>query len=44
MASCTASETATGSSTATIGTNRDEFVDVRKMAIVDWLDRPAAAE
>jgi nitrate reductase alpha subunit len=28
----------------TIGTNRDEFVVVRKMAIVDWLDRPAAAE
>ena len=28
----------------TIGTNRDEFVVVRKMATVDWLDRPAAAE
>ncbi|HEX2885673.1 nitrate reductase subunit alpha [Vineibacter terrae] len=33
----------------TIGTNRDEFVIVRKMANVDWLDgpltsRPAAAE
>jgi nitrate reductase / nitrite oxidoreductase, alpha subunit len=27
----------------TIGTNRDEFVVVRKMANVDWLDRPAAA-
>ena len=26
----------------TIGTNRDEFVAVRKMAKVDWLDRPAA--
>jgi nitrate reductase alpha subunit len=26
----------------TIGTNRDEFVIVRKMARVDWLDRPAA--
>src|SRR5262249_797845 len=26
----------------TIGTNRDEFVIVRKMAKVDWLDRPAA--
>jgi nitrate reductase alpha subunit len=25
----------------TIGTNRDEFVIVRKMANVDWLDRPA---
>ena len=24
----------------TIGTNRDEFVIVRKMAKVDWLDRP----
>ncbi len=28
----------------TIGTNRDEFVVVRKMANVDWLDKPAAAE
>ncbi len=28
----------------TIGTNRDEFVVVRKMATVDWLDKPAAAE
>jgi nitrate reductase alpha subunit len=28
----------------TIGTNRDEFVIVRKMATVDWLDEPAAAE
>ena len=26
----------------TIGTNRDEFVIVRKMANVDWLDKPAA--
>jgi nitrate reductase alpha subunit len=26
----------------TIGTNRDEFVIVRKMAKVDWLDEPAA--
>jgi nitrate reductase alpha subunit len=26
----------------TIGTNRDEFVIVRKMAKVDWLDRPLA--
>ena len=26
----------------TIGTNRDEFVIVRKMAKVDWLDRPTA--
>jgi nitrate reductase / nitrite oxidoreductase, alpha subunit len=26
----------------TIGTNRDEFVVMRKMATVDWLDRPAA--
>ncbi len=26
----------------TIGTNRDEFVIVRKMAKVDWLDLPAA--
>jgi nitrate reductase alpha subunit len=25
----------------TIGTNRDEFVIVRKMAQVDWLDTPA---
>jgi nitrate reductase alpha subunit len=25
----------------TIGTNRDEFVVVRKMAKVDWLDKPA---
>jgi nitrate reductase alpha subunit len=25
----------------TIGTNRDEFVVVRKMANVDWLDKPA---
>jgi nitrate reductase alpha subunit len=28
----------------TIGTNRDEFVVVRKMAKVDWLDEPVAAE
>lgn len=27
----------------TIGTNRDEFVIVRKMSKVDWLDRPAPA-
>ncbi len=27
----------------TIGTNRDEFVVVRKMAKVDWLDEPAAS-
>jgi nitrate reductase alpha subunit len=27
----------------TIGTNRDEFVVVRKMAKVDWLDEPAEA-
>ncbi len=27
----------------TIGTNRDEFVVVRKMTNVDWLDRPAAS-
>jgi nitrate reductase alpha subunit len=26
----------------TIGTNRDEFVVLRKMANVDWLERPAA--
>ncbi len=26
----------------TIGTNRDEFVVVRKMARVDWLDQPAS--
>ncbi|WP_270936257.1 nitrate reductase subunit alpha [Falsiroseomonas oryzae] len=26
----------------TIGTNRDEFVVVRKMATVDWMDEPAA--
>ena len=24
----------------TIGTNRDEFVIVRKMSEVDWLERP----
>ena len=28
----------------TIGTNRDEFVVVRKMKNVDWLDEPAAPE
>jgi nitrate reductase alpha subunit len=28
----------------TIGTNRDEFVIVRKMANVDWLDRTAAGQ
>jgi nitrate reductase alpha subunit len=27
----------------TIGTNRDEFVIVRKMAKVDWMDEPAEA-
>jgi nitrate reductase alpha subunit len=27
----------------TVGANRDEFVIVRKMATVDWLDRPRAA-
>ncbi len=27
----------------TIGTNRDEFVIVRRMANVDWMDAPAAA-
>jgi nitrate reductase alpha subunit len=27
----------------TIGTNRDEFVVVRKMKKVDWMDEPAAA-
>jgi nitrate reductase alpha subunit len=26
----------------TIGTNRDEFVAIRKMAHVDWLDRPTS--
>jgi nitrate reductase alpha subunit len=26
----------------TVGSNRDEFVIIRKMAEVDWLDRPAA--
>ncbi len=26
----------------TIGTNRDEFVIIRKMSKVDWLDEPAA--
>ena len=26
----------------TVGTNRDEFVIIRKMAKVDWLDRPTA--
>ncbi len=28
----------------TVGSNRDEFVIVRKMDKVDWLDRPAAAK
>jgi len=28
----------------TIGTNRDEFVVVRKMRKVDWMDEPAAVE
>jgi len=28
----------------TIGTNRDEFVVVRKMAKVDWMDEPASAD
>ena len=28
----------------TIGTNRDEFVLVRKMTKVDWLDTPVADE
>jgi nitrate reductase alpha subunit len=28
----------------TIGTNRDEFVVVRKMRNVDWLERPLAAK
>jgi nitrate reductase alpha subunit len=28
----------------TIGTNRDEFVVVRKMKKVDWLERPSAAK
>jgi nitrate reductase alpha subunit len=28
----------------TIGTNRDEFVVVRKMAKVDWLDTPVGEE
>ncbi len=28
----------------TVGSNRDEFVIVRKMEKVDWLERPAAAE
>ena len=27
----------------TIGTNRDEFVILRKMAVVDWMDEPVAA-
>jgi nitrate reductase alpha subunit len=26
----------------TVGSNRDEFVIVRKMANVDWLDQPTA--
>jgi nitrate reductase alpha subunit len=28
----------------TIGTNRDEFVVVRKMRKIDWLDTPVASE
>ncbi|HTT37249.1 MAG TPA: nitrate reductase subunit alpha [Burkholderiales bacterium] len=28
----------------TVGSNRDEFVIVRKMAKVDWMDTPAAAQ
>jgi nitrate reductase alpha subunit len=28
----------------TIGTNRDEFVVVRKMDKIDWLDTPVADE
>ncbi|MDP2620090.1 MAG: nitrate reductase subunit alpha [Hyphomicrobiales bacterium] len=28
----------------TVGSNRDEFVVVRKMSKVDWLDRPAAEQ
>ena len=28
----------------TIGTNRDEFVVVRKMSRIDWLDTPVAKE
>jgi nitrate reductase / nitrite oxidoreductase, alpha subunit len=28
----------------TIGTNRDEFVVVRKMKKIDWLDTPVADE
>ena len=28
----------------TVGSNRDEFVIVRKMAKVDWLEEPAEAE
>ena len=28
----------------TIGTNRDEFVVVRKMDKIDWLDTPVGAE
>jgi nitrate reductase alpha subunit len=28
----------------TVGSNRDEFVVVRKMKKVDWLDEPAAAK
>ena len=27
----------------TVGSNRDEFVIVRKMEKVDWLDQPVAA-
>ncbi|NNL88534.1 MAG: hypothetical protein HKP25_05640, partial [Marinicaulis sp.] len=28
----------------TVGSNRDEFVIVRKMNKVDWMDEPAAAQ
>jgi nitrate reductase alpha subunit len=28
----------------TVGTNRDEFVLLRKMSRVDWLDTPVAAQ
>ena len=28
----------------TIGTNRDEFVVVRKMVKIDWLDTPVGEE
>jgi nitrate reductase alpha subunit len=28
----------------TVGSNRDEFVIIRKMKKVDWLDKPLAAK